>query len=202
MTHSVGAASIEITPNFPVRLSGYGVRTKEHSGVFQRLYSSALALDSKDGLAIVVTVDNCGVPAAIRNELLTRINKRIRIRGDCFTITSTHTHCAPMLTNVLPNLFSRDISPEHLAGIDRYTLELTDKIESVCLSAVFNIRPATLSWSIGTVDFAANRRNFPIKPSDHSLPILKAVGNDGQLIAIFTVYACHCTTLDIDQIHG
>jgi dienelactone hydrolase len=199
----VGAATIDITPDYPVRQSGYGSRTNVHTGVAQHIFANALAIGGdSEGLALIVTVDNCGVPATLRDELIRRLGRKTTIRGERFTIASTHTHCAPMLSGVLPNLFGADIPAEHLPAIERYTRELTDKIESVCLAAIAARRPATLSWGVGTVDFAANRRNYRLKPVDHSLPLLKAVDRDGKVIAILTSYACHCTTLDIDQIHG
>ncbi|MEQ1751895.1 MAG: alpha/beta fold hydrolase, partial [Prosthecobacter sp.] len=34
------------------------------------------------------------------------------------------------------------------------------------------------------------------------LPVLRVTGSDGKVRAIFTSYACHCTTIGIDEIHG
>lgn len=71
-----GAASIDITPADPVRLSGYGSRTSEHEGVEMRLHAKALALTwDQDKPVVMLTVDNCGVPASMRTEVLGRIQK-------------------------------------------------------------------------------------------------------------------------------
>src|SRR5437870_6285958 len=65
----VGVAKIDITPPYPIRLSGYAVRKKESEGVAQRLWAKALAIGSdKEWPAILITVDNTGVPASVREQ--------------------------------------------------------------------------------------------------------------------------------------
>ncbi len=199
----VGAASVDITPDYPVRLSGYGSRRLPNAGVSQHIFAKALAIGSDgEGPAVIVTVDNCGVPASMREEVLRRLAKKTKIVSERFAICSSHTHCAPMLIGILPNLFGMDIPAEHLPAIERYTRELTDNIEKVVLAALADRKPATLAWSVGKVGFAANRRNFPMKPVDHDLPVLRATDAGGKVRAIFTSYACHCTTLALEEIHG
>lgn len=200
---SAGAAVVDITPDYPVRLSGYGGRREPSAGIAQRLHAKALALgDDAAGAAVMVTVDNCGVPAAMRAEVLRRLQVDTSVSEERFAICSSHTHCAPMLTGVLPNLFGMDIPAEHLAAIERYTAELTDHIEKVARAALAARAPARLDWSIGRVTFAANRRKRALRPVDHDLPTLRVTGIDGAVKAILTSYACHCTTIGIDQIHG
>ena len=202
-TRQVGAASVDITPDYPVRLSGYGGRRLPNTGISLHIFAKALAIGSDDeGPAVLVTVDNVGVPASMRDEVLRRLSVKTKLNGDRFAICSSHTHCAPMLIGMLPNLFGMDIPAEHLPAIERYTRELTDKIEKVALAALADRKPATLAWAVGEVGFAANRRNFPLKPVDHDLPVLRVTGADGKVRAIFTSYACHCTTIGIDEIHG
>jgi pimeloyl-ACP methyl ester carboxylesterase len=199
----VGAARVDITPDYPIRLSGYGNRTNVNSGISQRIYANALAVGSDaDKPAVLVTVDNCAVPASLRDEVIRRLSSKTKVQGERLAILSTHTHCAPMLAGVLPNLFGAEIPAEDIPAIARYTRELTDRIEEVVLTALGNRKPAQLSWTVGTVTFAANRRPYRLKPIDHDLPVLRAVGENGRLIALFASYACHCTTLDINSIHG
>ena len=116
----------------------------------QHLFAKALAIGSdEEGPAVLVTVDNLGVPAAMRDEVLGRLGAKTKVRDERFAIASSHTHCAPMLVGVLPNLFSMDIPAEHLPAIERYTRELTDKIEQVVLAALADRKPAQLAWGVG-----------------------------------------------------
>jgi len=198
-----GAAAVDITPVYPVRLSGYGSRRDVNQGVAQHIFAKALAIGGdEERPAVLVTVDNCGVPAAIRDEVVRRLSAKTKVRDERFAIASSHTHCAPMLVGVLPNLFSMDIPVEHMPAIERYTHELTDKIEQVALAALADRKPSQLAWGVGKVGFAANRRGMRLKPVDHDLPVLRVTRADGKVRAIFTSYACHCTTIGIESIHG
>ncbi|MEQ1859605.1 MAG: neutral/alkaline non-lysosomal ceramidase N-terminal domain-containing protein [Chthoniobacteraceae bacterium] len=199
----VGVAEIDITPDYPVRLSGYGNRREEFEEVAQRIWAKALAIGGDAaGPAVLVTVDNCGTPASMREELLTRLARRTKLAPERFAICFSHTHCAPCLTGSLPNIFSSDIPPEHQQRIDRYSRELTDKIEQVVLAALADRKPARLAWAQGTVNFARNRRVAWGGPVDWALPALFVTAPDGKLRAVFANYACHATTLQYNKISG
>jgi neutral ceramidase len=201
---SVGMGRRDITPDYPVRLSGYGSRREPHKGVAQRIHAKALAFgeDSGDGPALLLTVDNCGIPAWIRTEIHRRISVRFPLKDERFAVCSSHTHCAPMVSGILPNLFGLDLPAEHQAGIDRYTGDLIDAMEQVALEALASRRPSRMAWGVGSVPFAANRRKFPNRPVDHALPLLRITDTQGSVTALLTSYACHCTTIGIDKIHG
>src|SRR5258706_366422 len=139
-------------------------------------------------------IDNCGLSADIANQVAKRIFAKTKIPRERIAFCSSHTHSAPMVTGVLPNLFSSDTIPEEQAVIDRYTKELIDKLEKVALAALANRGPARLSWGQGQVDFAQNRRTRG-GPVDHTLSLLEATAPDGKVRALLANYACHCTTL-------
>ncbi|HTL58247.1 MAG TPA: neutral/alkaline non-lysosomal ceramidase N-terminal domain-containing protein, partial [Candidatus Limnocylindrales bacterium] len=89
---AVGVAKIDITPSYPIRLTGYASRKTESEGVAQKLYAKALAFGSDaERPAILVTVDNCGVPAAIRDEVAQRLRKKKHVDPDRLAVCSTHT---------------------------------------------------------------------------------------------------------------
>ena len=210
---AVGAARVDITPTFPVRLSGYGGRRTVHEAVEQKIWAKALVIGSDaDGPALLLTVDNCGVPASVRTAVLRRLAPKTKVTDERLAICSSHTHSAPALTGLLANIFSTDISAEDQAGIDRYTRELIDKLERVALAALAARQPAHLGWTVGKVGFAMNRRlptragyqntPYPQGPTDHDLPVLRATAADGRVLAIFTSYACHCTTTGFNRVHG
>lgn len=194
-TVHVGAASVDITPDYPIRLSGYGNRVKESEGVDQRLFAKALAFgEDEQTAAVLLTVDNVGVPAHVTEAVYFRVKARTGLKRENFALCSTHTHTGPMLKDSIPNMFGADLVPSEQAAVERYTSELTDKLARVALEALRDRKPATLAWGEGKVEFANNRRT-PGGPVDHSLPILAARGLDGKLRAVLANYACHCTTL-------
>jgi putative membrane-bound dehydrogenase-like protein len=192
--HQVGAAAVDITPDYPVRLSGYGSRRTAFDSVEQRIWAKALAIGDDKAPAILLTVDNCGISATMRAAVLKRLQAKVQISNERFAIASSHTHSAPMIDGVLPNLFSTDIPAEHQASIRRYTADLTDRLVDVSLNALKNRKPAKLDWGIGEAGFGANRRTKG-GPSDHDLPALRVTSPKGKLRAALVSYACHCTTL-------
>ncbi len=193
--YQVGVARRDITPTFPIRLSGYAVRKTESTNIAQKLWTKALAIGSdREGPAILITVDNCGVPKHVRDEVVTRLQKR-GIDPARVALCSSHVHTAPCLDDYLPTLFGEPLPPEHQAHIERYTRDLTDAIEGVALEALKNRRPGKLSWAQGQAGFAANRRTKG-GPVDHDMPMLTITDLQGKLRALFVNYACHCTSID------
>lgn len=196
--YQVGAAKIDITPDFPVRLSGYGGRRDEADSVEQRIWANALAIrNGAESPAVLITVDNCGVPDYITEEVAAKVKEDAGVPREQFVICSTHTHSAPYLSGVLRTLFGVPVPEVHQENIDRYTRELTEKLKQVAKAALADLCPGFLSWGEGRVGFADNRRTKG-GPVDHALPMLRAVGADGGLRAVLTSYACHCTTLGGD----
>ncbi len=212
-----GAAKTDITPNYPIRLTGYGNRRTESEKVAQKIWAKALAIgsDEGDGPAVLITVENCGMTPAIRDAVAKRLNETAKIRSERLAVSVSHSHTAPCLTDWAPYLFGEDIPDDQQQRIDRYTGELIEKMVQVAVDALANRRPAHLAWSQGTVSFAGNRRVLrnskwagfgeqPDGPVDHSLPILVARETGGKLLAVVANYACHCTTLtgSFNQISG
>jgi hypothetical protein len=205
--YGAGVAAVDITPHYPVRLSGFGFRRAESAGVTQRIWAKALAIRPTDAAgtpgpaAVLMTVDNLGVPASMTRDLAARLQEKAKLDPARLAISSTHTHTAPMLTGVAPTLFGTPIPPAHQANIDRYTRELADKLEQAALAALADLKPARLGFAVGAVAFAVNRRT-PGGPVDHDLPVLAVRDADGTLRAVYVSYACHCVTLADNKISG
>ena len=203
----VGVAVVDITPDYPIRLAGYGNRKTESEGVESRLKAKALAIGGDaEGPCVLVTVDNCGVPAGIIDEVARRLEASVKLPRERLVVCSTHTHTGPVVVGFAPYLFGTAIPPAHQAHIDRYTRELTDAVEKVALAALAARAPGRLAWAQGSVGFAANRRVLkdgrwvgfgvnPTGPTDTRLPVLKVTDPAGAVRAVLIGYACHCTTL-------
>ncbi len=204
--HSVGVAKVDITPTHPVRLSGYGNRREEFEEVSQAIWAKAIAIGADDdarGAAVLITVDNCGIPASMRRELGERLLKKAGIEPDRLAICFSHTHAAPCLKGALVNIFSSDVPTAHQKNIDRYSSELLDHMEKVALAALAERKPSRISMGVGSAGFARNRRGLWGGPVDHSLPVLFVHSAEGnKLRAVFANYACHATTLSFNKVHG
>jgi hypothetical protein len=86
----IGLARLEVTPGYRVRMTGYNNRKTEFDGVEQSLWAKALAIGSDaEGPAVLITVDNLGVPGSITDEVARRTPPQVwietRAAGDlCF----------------------------------------------------------------------------------------------------------------------
>src|SRR6185503_7270396 len=66
----VGVAQVDVTPDYPVRLHGFGGRRAESEGVTQKIWAKALAFaDEQRGPAIVIAADNLCVSDEITKEI-------------------------------------------------------------------------------------------------------------------------------------
>lgn len=201
--YKVGLAQVDITPSHAIRLNGFGFRRTESEGVYQRIWARAMAIeDETKEPALLITVDVLGIPDDIRAELASRFAKKAKLKPERLAITATHTHTGPMLKGANVTLFGTPIPKEHLANIDKYTIEFLDKLEKAGLDALAKREPAKLSCAIGKATFAKNRRTAG-GPVDHDLPVLFVHDADGKKVrAIYTSYACHCVTLSFNKIGG
>src|SRR4051812_38278846 len=69
-TIPIGVGRIDITPDTPIRMTGYAGRKTESEGVEQRLWAKALAWGSDaEGPAVLITVDTLGVPGSMTDAL-------------------------------------------------------------------------------------------------------------------------------------
>ncbi|HEX3599694.1 MAG TPA: neutral/alkaline non-lysosomal ceramidase N-terminal domain-containing protein, partial [Lacipirellulaceae bacterium] len=201
--YEVGLAKVDITPDTPIRLSGFASRLTESVGVREHIFARAMAVrTAADGEpAVLVTVDSLCIPAYIRDEIAHRLKSKKNIANERLAICSTHCHTTPMVSNALMTLFGRPIPPEHIEHIDRYTKELIDKIEQAALAALDDLKPARLAYGIGNVGFSINRRTKG-GPVDHDLPVMSILAADGKVRGIWVDYACHCVVLSDFKVSG
>jgi neutral ceramidase len=212
----VGAASVDITPDYAVRLSGYSSRRTPFESVAQRIWAKALVIgeDGGEGPAVLLTVDNCGVPAALVDQAWPRL-QRLGLRRERLVVCSSHSHTAPWLIGFAPFLAQDELSADEQEARERYTRKLVDWMVEAVEKALARRTPAQLSWTQGEVGFAANRRvlkdgrwaGFGVQadgPVDHRLPLLVARSAEEKPVAVWANYACHCTTLggDFNQVCG
>ncbi|MEP7257172.1 MAG: neutral/alkaline non-lysosomal ceramidase N-terminal domain-containing protein [Flavitalea sp.] len=211
----VGVAHIDITPDGPILLAGYGERKTESEGVLQPLYAKALAFgNDAQGVSVLITVDLIGIQWYMTKQLAEILAKKTGLSPSQFVICTAHVHSGPEVGNLI-NHFSRQLPPEEIGHIDLYLEQLAIKLEKVATEAIHNRKPAHIAWGQGKATFAMNRRRVvdgksvnmtavPEGPVDNALPMMRITDAEGNLKAIFVSYACHGTTLggDVNKIHG
>ena len=144
-TYQVGLAEIDITPDYPIRLSGFGFRRTESTGVTRPLHAKALAV-AEPGRppVLLLLVENCTIPARLVDTLVERLAESLPMARERVVVSCTHTHTGPMLAGSLVTLFGEPIPAEHQRSIERYTKELSDKLVQVARKALGDLQPARM----------------------------------------------------------
>ena len=204
---AIGAAKIDITPELPIRLSGYQNRPTEASRAETRLYARALAIGAdNEKPALLITAELIGIGGETSDKVAAALKANRGIDRSRIVFCATHVHTGPALKDAIPYMFSRDLPAEEADRIARYTDALREKLVQVAEAALDDRKAGRLAWAEGRANFAAHRRvivdgkwtNFgvvPEGPVDQALPVLRASGEGGEVRAVFINYACHCTTL-------
>lgn len=211
-----GLAKMGITPRKSLWMAGFGARRKPSEGTLQELFAKALALEDQTGKrGVLVTSDLVGFPAPVAGAIAEQVEKRYRVPRDRLILSSSHTHCGPLLTSPLTIWYLGLLSAEQEHDVEEYTRELVDKVVEAIGAAIQDLRPARLSFVRGHADFGVNRRlktdkgmaSFvpnPQGPVDHDVPVLRVDSQDGRLRAVVFGYAAHptCLLADTRQFSG
>ena len=207
----VGVASIDITPNTPIRLAGFALRTTEESDVVSLpLNAKALAFgNSYKDLSLMITVDLIGISYQISDSVKKRLSNVIN--PNRVSISASHTHSGPeigTLMNILhftslKTAFDGSLLPiEQITHINKYREDLINKLEIVALEAIRSREPSFISWGKGEVDFAINRRGVDVV--DYDMPLMKVTDLKGNVKCLFLTYSCHavCAGSNNNKFHG
>src|SRR5215468_3983082 len=72
-TYDVGVAAVDITPDYPVRLNGFGGRRTESEGITQRIWAKALAIGKdQEKPLILISLDSLGIRESMIDEVARR----------------------------------------------------------------------------------------------------------------------------------
>ena len=202
-----GFSRLEVIPEKPIRLSGYNERDKPYEGVQDILYVRTMVVRQKNKeLHTLCALESIGFSGQLTTNISRILEKKFSIPRHRFALTSTHTHAGPQIEGFAPNLYREELSEEEKQNIRDYNLLLEKRIVESVEKAIADLSPGTLSFGQGKTGFAGNRRQLkdgkciamkfnPEGVVDHSVPVLKILGDDGKVRGIIFNYACHCVTL-------
>ncbi|MCP4786432.1 MAG: hypothetical protein GY903_31280 [Fuerstiella sp.] len=94
----VGFSRVRITPDQPVRMSGYASRKEPSSGVASDLFAKAMVLEDGAGRrGVIVTTDLIGFRSSVAESTCALIMDRTGLQRNQILINSSHTHTGPAL---------------------------------------------------------------------------------------------------------
>ena len=200
-TIRVGVAKVDITPDKPVKMSGYGSRKDLSTGVHDPLSARVLVFEQGDDKLVLVSADVIGYYAGTADYLRTAILEACDLQPSELFLSAIHTHSAPTLTY--------DVEHGHPNNV-AYTETFKTRVIEAVREAIKNAAPARMDVATGSCPVGSNRRQVRIKengesdivlgrnpygPTDKEVLVMKLARPDGELIALAFDYATHATSL-------
>jgi hypothetical protein len=155
----VGSATVNITPDQPVALSGQ-MRTRIAREVQSEVTATALALETRneDGVveqAVFVACDLVAIREGIAEKVRAAVAERVTdLDVQKVILSATHTHTAPVM---VPGRYAID-EPDVMLPED-YVVFLVDRVANAVTEAWSARRPGAVGWGLGHAVVAQNRRS-------------------------------------------
>ncbi|MBN1505610.1 MAG: neutral/alkaline non-lysosomal ceramidase N-terminal domain-containing protein [Sedimentisphaerales bacterium] len=200
-----GAARIDVTPDKPVTLSGYGSRKGLSTGVHDPLSARALAFEAAGKRLVLVSIDIIGFYGGTDEYLRSALLKEFCLQPSELFLCAIHTHAAPSPT----------IDREHgNASNVEYMESLRGRLLDVVRRALDAMQPAGIGLGVGYCPVGSNRRELrvsdrgessivlgrnPYGPTDKEVLVMKVARPDGTPVAVAFDYATHGTSLGYDN---
>lgn len=191
----IGVANIDITPQHPVWMTGYGNRDHKSEGTYQSLIAGAISIVGDTDEVLILTADLIGYDLAYAAAAKSRIAESTGLLPRQVVLTATHTHCAPFF-------YPMAMPGEAEKG---YADFLLNQLVQVAISAKNQQVDGTVGFSRGRSEFGVSRRlpdgeggvlfaPNPDGPMDRDLDTLWFNNVGGELIGSLTIFGCHPTS--------
>jgi neutral ceramidase len=210
-TWKAGVARVNITPEKLMWMSGYAARDKPAEGKLTDLWAKALALEDPGGKrCLLVTMDLVGIDRPLSQAVCAEIMKKHGLPREAIILSVSHTHCGPVVRSNLNVMYDLDATQQKYVA--EYAELLKKRLVEVADAALKERQLVRLSWGLGQMTFAVNRRNNVEKdvpklratgklkgPIDHDVPVLAVRDREDKVLAVAFGYACHATVLSFYQ---
>ena len=144
-----GIATINITPEKPVRMSGYEARKDPFKGVHDDIYAGAVVFNNGETKTCLVTTEIIDFSNDFTDETAAKISKATGIPAGSVMITTVHDHSAPITRS-----YGGDLTDNE----KEYLNTLQDKLVQVASEANGKLQPVRIGAGKGTCTMNINRR--------------------------------------------
>jgi neutral ceramidase len=200
-TLRAGIAKIDITPEKPVKMAGYGARTALSTDVHDPLSARIVAFENEGRRLVLVASDLIGFYGGTAEHFRHVILDEFKLKPSELFLSAIHTHDGPALT--------LDEGKGHTNNV-QYTKELESKLVKVIREALHSMEPVQIGAGVGYSPVGMNRRELvfdrtgnssirlgrnPYGPTDKEVLVMKLAKPDGTTYAALFDYATHATCL-------
>lgn len=190
-----GVSRVNITPQTPIQMSGYGGRDEPFKGVHDSIFVTATVFYDGIEKSAIITADLIGFSNEFCIETIQKIETESGIKKDYVLLSANHNHGGPR-----NKTYGNDVSPD----IEKYVAELQQKIVDAVVEANKKLQPAMIGMGVGTCNMNINRRarladgniwlgRNPDGPCDHDVSVVRIDDLNRNPIAIFVNWPCHGT---------
>lgn len=191
----IGAASVNITPQQPVPMSGYAGREQPSKGVHDDIFAHAVVWDDGKNKASLIQADLIGFSFDFVDEITLEIEKKTGIQRKNILVTAVHNHGGPSTQAY------GETATEILSA---YIKELKQKLVAVTVEAYNKRAPALMGFGKGTCTMNINRRarhgeggiwlgRNPDGPCDRDVDVTRIDNAHNESLALLVNWPCHAT---------
>lgn len=196
---------IDVTPEKPQNLIGYGPRTS--IGVHDRIYHRILAMDDGENQAFIISSDFCHFSPAVYESVTAVLQKEHGIDPVTVWWSVTHTHSAPqvgsgggMVRAFLGSRYKIDRNdPAYTAMVKKSfidgVIEARKKLEPAKLEIGWGYSRANINRRERGSDGKTHLGNNPNGPTDRRIGLIRIDKRNGGQLALVANYAIHGTVL-------
>jgi neutral ceramidase len=196
-----GTAKVDITPQKPVRMSGYAGRKGLSQGVHDPLSARVVAFAGGGKRLVLVSADLIGFYDGTSEHIREVLLKEYELEPSELFLAGIHTHAGPT-----PTMDEQEGHPNNV----EYTKKLTGKLVEIVGKALGEMQPVRVGTAAGSCPIGSNRRQLvfdkpgnssirlgrnPYGVTDKEVLVMKVARPDGELVAAVFDYAIHATCL-------
>lgn len=191
-TSRAGTARIDITPDWPVMMAGFGQRTQPSQGVLDRIFVKSLFLDDGESRLLLITADLISTPRPLGEAVALALGERLGLTPEQICVCASHTHSGPVPHD------AGDGAP----GVAAFAASLQAAMVLVGVQAAETARPCLVRTGVGELDGFLNRRTRGAPNLvDRRIPVVIADDAEtGTPIAVLFGAGCHPVTLGWDNL--
>ncbi len=174
-----GAAKAVITPPVGYPIGNWGLRQGVARGVHRDIHARSVVFKHDDTALAIVSLEIAGLTAETVQAIKARIFQVAAISADNVLLNFTHNHTSPDTIISLPKEWVT------------WTTWLADQVAGCVFNALNQAVPSKVGSGLGSFNGWTVNRQYPDKPIDTELGVMRVDDDAGRPIARLVNFACH-----------
>lgn len=188
----LGVATVNITPQVPIAMGGYGARAGKAVGVHDPLTARALVLEDESVRTALVVADLLMLSRAKAEAVQAKAATLTGIPAGQIIVAATHTHSGPVV-EAHPGI-GGEADPAYAAWVE-------EALAGAVYQASLDAEEVWAAWGSGEVEGVGSGRRSAAGASDpQPLAVLSFCRPGGERKAVLVNYQSHPTVMGADNL--